>query len=136
MHFTNKRSDYDEVLAFKAAAIADGWQCQATYNTESIDRAATLNREGFHLKIIARDNTAKLGSKHAYHLDLSMWGPDGLAILPPETYDWQKIQAAVRSCNYCRAQDVDTFRVSFAGRCCAQCLPKQRAIHERPGWNC
>lgn len=134
MHPTNKKSEYEQLLAFKAAALADGWTCKPTYKLESMDRAATLSREGFLMSIVARDNTESLKSKHAYDLTLAVWGPDGLAIRPPIAYDWQKIKEALRACNYCEAKDVDTFRVSFAGRCCAQCLPKQRAISEGPGW--
>ncbi len=66
---------------------------------------------------------------------ISLWGPDGLAITPPATYDWPAIQAGATTCRACKKVGVKTVRYSFAGRCCEACLPAMRAAHEKPGWN-
>ena len=65
---------------------------------------------------------------------VSIWGPDSLAIAVPMPYSWDAIVAGARTCSACGKTDVDTQRFSFAGRCCAACLPEMRRQHERPGW--
>ena len=70
-----------------------------------------------------------------YEADVSVWGPDDLAIHKvPDVYSWDALQAGLRTCGYCGAADVDTSRVGFAGRCCAACMPKVRPRVEFPGW--
>lgn len=130
--FTNDDARLRAAEAYRDAAAADGWSIRPTYNSEDIKRASTLGREGFVMQVLTRDNSEKKGKWH--EAQISIWGPDGLAIHPPTTYDFAKIKALTRHCNYCKADDVDTERVGFAGRCCAKCLPEQRARIEKPGW--
>ncbi len=131
--YTNDEQALREVLTWMAAAIADGWEATPTYpNQEPMDSACTLKREGFVAHVLAR--TKDVG-KWRFQAKVDVWAPDTLSIaLPGPVYDWPAIRARLRHCNYCDADDVDTERVSFAGRCCAQCLPTQRQIRERPGW--
>ena len=62
-----------------------------------------------------------------------VWGADGMAIKVGRVYSWEEIQAGLTMCNECGAHG-PTFRFSFAGRCCATCLPAMRKKHEYPGW--
>lgn len=116
---------------WKRAAEADGWLFAPTYGDhESVDRAFRGFREGFTIQGIARDGDDKMLPSATIHI----WGPDSLAVEPPLTYDMNEIRRRVRSCGYCDATDVDTVRVGFAGRVCADCDPKVRPSIERPGW--
>jgi hypothetical protein len=131
--FTNDTARLRAAEAFRDAAADDGWSINPTYGSEGIERASKLEREGFKMLILTRDNSDKKGNwKH--EAKVSIWGPDGLAIKPPETYDFAEIKARTRRCLYCKAENVDTQRVGFAGRCCEKCLPEQRAKIETPGW--
>jgi len=131
---TNQQAELDRCRRFRIDAIADGWTSRPTYGEhESEERHATLDREGFTMHVKARDNSTR-GLNFKYEAEISIWGPDGLAIAPPDSYSWDKIKTGTRHCNECGADDVDTERYSFAGRACAACLPKARAIHEFLGW--
>lgn len=132
--YTNDESRLQAARIWRDAAIADGWSARPTYDDhESQDRACSLEREGFVVQVLTR--VMKPDSRWKYQVSISVWGPDTLAIVPPDTYDWGAILAATRHCNYCRKDGVDTQRVGFAGRCCAACLPAQRKVSERPGWD-
>jgi hypothetical protein len=80
-----------------------------------------------------RDHREKKG-KWAYEASISIWGPDGMAVGVPELYEWGAVKAGLRTCNACGKTDVETFRFSFAGRCCNDCIPAMRKKHEYPGW--
>jgi hypothetical protein len=131
--FTNDDARLRAAQAYRNAAAADGWLLRPTYGSESVERAASLDREGFKMMVLTRDNSEKKG-KWKHEAQISIWGPDGLAITPPEIYDFSEILAGTRRCGYCKTQDVETERVGFAGRCCAKCLPAMRAKIEKPGW--
>lgn len=117
-------------LAWRDAAVADGWACAPTYAHEHIDSAFTLTKGGWHAHGIARPadfkETAGSGS-------ISVWAPDGMHVQAPRLYDMAALQAGLRYCENCDTHDVDTQRYSFAGRCCSKCRPLLAAIHERPG---
>lgn len=117
-------------LAWREAAIADGWTSKPTYGHESELTAFTLERDGFKIQGIARPcEPGTVGSA-----ELSCWGPDRLAIPVGETYDWEAIKSAVETCGYCSAHPVKTKRVGFAGRCCDACYPEMQRRIETPGW--
>ena len=119
----------DQVTQWRKDAVADGWSAKPTYpHHESIERAFTLNREGFIAQCLARPADDRRTNPDAA---ISVWGPDGMYIKPPREYDWPTIQAGLRACVNCGAIDVDTERYSFAGRCCADCRPEMAAKHER-----
>jgi hypothetical protein len=133
--FTNDKARLDAVHAYRNAAVLDGWTLEPTYpKHEAADRAATLKREGFVMMTLSRENTDKREKFH-YEAKVHIWGPDGLAISPPDTYNFAEIQARIRQCHYCNAKGVDTRRVGFAGRCCTNCLPEVRKKVECPGWD-
>lgn len=118
------------VRAWRDAAIADGWTLEAMFpGHEDVDRAFKLWRDGFHVSGINRPAGDLLPQAQ-----LNAWGPDGLCLLIPIPYDWERLKTGLRRCNNCGAEDVETQRYGFAGRCCADCLPAMRAEHERPGW--
>ena len=145
--FTNSDEVYREVCAFRDAAIADGWSHTATYESEPEERASRLIKEGFVMQILSRsrDNEVlcpergyrySVHGKWKYEAQVNVWGPDGLGIsLTDLKYDWQKIKDGLRRCDSCGAQDVDTQRYSFAGRCCAKCRPEMARQYEKPGWD-
>ncbi|MCF8534075.1 MAG: hypothetical protein K9G48_13790 [Reyranella sp.] len=129
---TNDVTRLEAARAYVAAAVADGWGIEPSYSSEPIESAAKLRREGFQMSVLMRVQDPARSTR--YQVSISVWGPDGLVIRPPDAYDWVKIKGGLRRCNNCNAEDVDTERYSFAGRCCAACLPKMRADHEKPGW--
>jgi hypothetical protein len=114
------------VKAFRAAAIADGWETERTYGSESIDRAMSLDKDGFHASTILREN----------YVSISVWGPDQLSVSFPLPYDFAAMIAATRHCQYCGADDVDTTRMGFAGRCCSECRTNPAVVNkvEHDGW--
>jgi hypothetical protein len=122
--------------AYREAAVADGWSIRPTYDSEPVTSAASLDKEGFHMSILARINDLKRypNVKNLYDIDISIWGPDSLAVEPPKQYYMEAIRKGLRFCGCCGKTDVDTVRYSFAGRCCKECQPNLRAIHEKPGW--
>lgn len=120
----------EKALAWRDAAICDGWNSRPTYDHEPENKAFTLSRDGYKVLGLARPETKyTVGSGQ-----ITCWGPDNLQISVGETYDWGAIQAGMTICAYCHKTDVKTERVGFAGRCCAECLPAMRAAIERPGW--
>src|SRR3990167_2938315 len=131
--FTNDIEEYEHVICWRDAAVADGWEIHPTYGGhESKDRACTLTRDGFKALVLTLD---QLGAKNwKYEAEVNLWGPDGLMIPAGIEYDWERIQAGLRRCPKCGAQDVETHRFSFAGRACEVCLPELKREHEKPGW--
>lgn len=123
--FTDSIHDFNAVVAWRDAAIADGWEHRPTYGThESEDRACKLTKDRFVVQVLTRTHEK---AKRRYEAQVSAWGPDGLAIRVPDIYDWHAIQSAVMRCNYCGACPVETSRVAFAGRACGTCGPQERA---------
>lgn len=134
--FTNDPERLLAVIAWRDAAVADGWTIEPTYpKTETVDQAAKLHRDGWVALVLTR---GREGSPHShrwyYEAQVSVWAPDSLAVRPGDVYSWEALQAATRSCNNCNATEVKTFGYSFAGRCCEACLPAMRLQHEYPGW--
>ncbi|MEN6537952.1 MAG: hypothetical protein ABFD60_07980 [Bryobacteraceae bacterium] len=131
--FTNDESVLQKAEAWKSAAIADGWSHKPTYNHEDESSACTLEKNGFHAIILTR--TCFGSAKWKFEATVSVWGPDGLVINLGETYDFEALKAGLRICLNCGAKNVDTRRVSFAGRVCNACYPEQKKKHEYPGWD-
>lgn len=125
----------DVIESFVAAAIADGWtlveESRGCLRLEKPDpifsHPGTIGPKGPWILMCW-----KIPSWQSQRL--SIWAPDGLQITVPDVYDWAAIQERVRYCEECKRSDVDTFRYSFAGRACEECLPALKAEHERPGW--
>lgn len=131
--FTNDPEKIKMVRTFRDAAVNDGWSIRPTYpNHESVDRSATMNREGYTMMILTRDPAS--GPKWLYEAQISIWGPDGLAITPPDGYDFAEIEKGLRFCYDCNQYVERTVRVGFAGRVCPACLPAARLRDEKPGW--
>ncbi len=127
---------YKRAVAWRDAALADGWLSTATYGeSEAEDRASTLTRDGFKASIITRTPEPKPWNPNPKHEGcVTVWGPDRLDVRPGQTYDWEYIKAGLRHCGECNADDVDTARVAFANRVCVPCLPEARKKYEKPGW--
>ena len=121
---TNNKEYYDAALTYKNAAILDGWNCE-----ESSDGYFILKKDGFSMHCMARTNVGKWG----YQAEITIWGPDKLQIRPPNKYDWEEIREGINKCNTCGVVG-NVQRVGFAGRCCSECLPKERKKQEFHGW--
>ena len=132
--FSNDVKDLESVRQWVAAAAADGWNINPSYRTESVESAATLDKDGFRVLALMRDRGENHDRRYRYEAKVSAGGPDGLAISVPRIYDFALIRKAVRCCGECGKDDVETERVGFAGRVCASCLPEARKKHEFPGW--
>ena len=118
----------EQVQQFVDDAAADGWQVKAIYRNDLGD--IKLSRDGFIVHAYLDPN--RLDSRTP---QLSAWGPDGLAISPvPMPYSMTRFLETLTYCSHCGAKGVETFRYSFAGRACSQCLPALKAEHEKPGW--
>lgn len=114
-----------------AAAVADGWSIKPTYGDhEAVERAFTLERDGFKISGIARMDSGTGMPSAGIHI----WGSDHLAIKPPLTYDWEAIKRGAATCSKCGANPIETERVGFAGRYCAPCATVERPKIETPGW--
>ena len=136
-------TDYQAVVDFRDAMAKDGWQLSATYDTEPADSAITANREGFTVSMLSRDYEKmkelfpwmkNSQPKRRYECSISIWGPDGMCIKTPASYDWSAIKAGITTCHHCGKTGVETMRYGFASRACADCLPALKAEHEKPGW--
>lgn len=126
-----------EIIDWRAAAIADGWELKPTYGYEDVSRAASLERDGFKAMVLTRDPapaTKHLAECRRHEYTLNIWGPDGLAIAASYPYSWEKIQAGTLKCMDCGKTVDKTQRVGFAGRVCAACLPAAKKRDEYPGW--
>lgn len=129
--FTNDPDRIQGAKQFRDDAVADGWSIEPTYGDhEPMERAAKLCRDGYAMSVITREKTGGWQFEAKVHI----WGPDRLAIDPPEFYDFAEIERRTRICGYCGATEVRTQRVGFAGRCCENCLPAMRKRIETPGW--
>ena len=128
--YTNDQALFEAAVMWRDAAIADGWDARATYDCEPFERASTLTRNGFVAQIITRKDVGKW----KFSATISVWGPDGLAINPPNKYKWESISEGISTCNYCGATGVETHRVGFAGRVCLKCKPEISKKVEYPGW--
>ena len=133
--FTKDPKQMQWAQDWRDAAIADGWSHEPTYNSEPEDRACQMSRDGFVAQILTRD-IIKPAGKWLYEADVHVWAPDRLAIDVPrgEAYDWNVLVDRIRTCPACKRTDVDTVRVFFAGRCCADCASALREKMEQPGW--
>lgn len=135
---TEKRNRHgwlpSEVIAWRDAAVADGWTITPTYGREDVSRASTLARDGYKAMLLTREPIPGDRWATTQEYTLNLWCPRGIDIRPPAVYDWAKIVAGTRTCSVCGATDVDTQRVAFANRACAACAPALRKKMETPGW--
>lgn len=103
--FTNDSREYQRVIAWRDAAIADGWE-HGPQSSEAEERWSRLTRDGFVCQILTRSrgnwvpdpnwpNHPNPHGKWAYEAQVSMWGPDGVSVNPGLVYDWGKIEAVL-----------------------------------------
>jgi hypothetical protein len=121
----------EQIKNWRYAAILDGWSHEPTYEGhESEEHAMRLKKDGWVAQSLNRPAKNRMKAIASLHI----WGPDNLAIAVVFPYDWEAMVALLRKCSYCETEDVDTQRVSFAGRCCSNCLKGQQEKQEFPGW--
>lgn len=127
------------IVAWRAAALADGWTMGPRYAAhEPIEQAFELRRDGFHVVGLLRGDVSQypprpIAPEGGYY-SLVGWCPKGIALELPLTYDMAAVIAGERICAVCHAEDVDTFKVAFADRACAKCRPDLKAKLETANW--
>lgn len=113
----------------------------------------SLNRL-FKTHVISRPNVLEGKDWSLGDGTINVFGPDDLQIKVPLIYPGkQYFVDALVTCQYCGngpnrhyfkdpatgdydlCHPVATYRFSFAGRACRQCIPELQKVHERPGWN-
>lgn len=115
----------NEVIAWREAALADGWTHEPIYKNEAEETAMQLDKEGFHAQVYLRENPSDFC--------LAVWGPDRLAIEPPVVYNFEGIKRLVNVCEKC-SKEGPTVRLAFANRVCPDCRKKFAPTYEAPGW--
>ena len=106
------------VKAWRDAAIADQWIAEPMFEKADADELARLSHpEGFVAHVVARIDEAVI----------KIWGPDKLAIMPPNAYCMNAVRAGQHICEFCRATNIPTTRVGFANRACLTCAPAKDA---------
>ena len=128
---TNDINEHLAAVAFREAAISDGWIAAALYDNEPMESYAHLTKDGYAMHVNARVGNSGC---YKYQAQVSIWGSDGLAIKAPKIYDHDAIfKEGMNRCVNCGAIG-ETFRYGFAGRCCRICLTEMRKKYEFPGW--
>lgn len=140
----DNKATYDRIIAYRNAMIADGWEMTPNYKGEPLESYAHGTKGEWVCHVEARDfeqmkvlypaTYRNARPPLRYMCGVHIWAPDGCCVTPPETYSWGALVAGTRTCAACGKTDVETHRYSFAGRCCAACLPEMRRQHEFPGW--
>ncbi len=124
----------EQITAWIDAAVADGWEVTPIYGDhEGIATAAKLTRDGYVVNAFRRPPGFKGGAPRGEY-NMSAWCPDRISLTLPDVYSFDGVVAATRVCSCCKKPDVPTQRVAFANRVCADCLAKERARLETPGW--
>jgi hypothetical protein len=135
-----RRRMLELVRAWVVAAVADGWSIGPTYRHEPVESAARLDHAALGLKaaVLTRAAPPFCCADGTPVVSLNVWDLDNVALDHgvPESfrYDRAALLAAKRTCPVCKATNVETFRVAFANRACAACLPAERARLERRNW--
>lgn len=134
--FNPSEEQKQRVRNWRDAAIADGWSIEATYGSESVERAARLKRDSFLVSILTREPEPKpWHANPPAEYSIFGWGPDGLALELGETYDWEFLNRNLLLCGACGKYKPKVVRVCFCNRVCEDCEPKERARLEKPGWS-
>ena len=120
------------VITWRDAAIADGWNAAPTYGNETMDRAVTMERDGFKAMILTREPEPD-GFENA-HYSINVWCPRGLALAPSMPYSFERLQRNTQLCSECGKIKESVERVAFANRVCSECAPKARAKYETKRW--
>lgn len=133
--FTNDSKELTRVIKWVQEAIEDGWEAKPMYeNHESVFSAAKLEKDGWIAHALMRIHGDK--SKWAFETAIHVWAPDTLSVNPRQSYNWEALKKSTKHCQYCGTDDVETTRMSFAGRACLSCRedPKVIAKAEPRGW--
>jgi hypothetical protein len=113
-------------IQFREDAVNDRWTLVPMLESSTAEQHGKLTRDGYVMHIVAATYPQKDGSIN-YDSRITIWGPDKLQIrLTSAIYSWDEIQAGLRSCCLCHAEDVDTGQYGFAGRCCKSCETRLR----------
>jgi hypothetical protein len=125
------------VVAWRAAAIADGWEHTATYGLEPIERACRLKREGFLVSILTREpweGNKSIPATKSTEYSINAWGPDGLSLKITALYSFEDLKRNLLLCGECGKYSVSTSRVAFVNRVCPKCIVAARKKYETKGW--
>lgn len=96
----------ETILAYKEAAIADGWAIDATDTNR-------LTKSNCSMYVVAFDDGE-------FEIAVAnIWGADGLAIArTSDVYSWEDIVAGHYTCGVCNKTGVKTYKIGVAGRVC------------------
>jgi hypothetical protein len=120
---TKDKTEYERLIAFRSAAIADGWENRPH---------GQLFKEGYLMDIHAEESDDWFLSG----AEIYIWGPDGLALKNyPKEYDWEAIKQRARECHFCGTDTGHMQRVCFANKSCDKCYPAAIKRLEVPGWD-
>lgn len=104
------------------------WHVTKTYSSDS-KHYTCKSDDGWTAHVNLRDMKSEDNRVH-------VWAPDQLAVMVTDLPCIAHLEAARRYCIFCDTHDVDTVRISFAGRCCEECRNNEELIKkmEYPGW--
>ena len=129
---TERWAHMKRVRAWVKAAIEDGWEQKPTYKGyESVERAATLHKEGFIAMALMREpmeaTKNDFGNRYP-DAALNVWGPDQMAVKSTFPYDWEGLTYALHACQFCgKTFEGKAFHVQFADRACQSCGPVEQS---------
>lgn len=118
--------------------IEDGWTITPLSESSKSDKNLWVKAEdstGWRAHIDLRDYPhSKLSEEERQRVHV--WAPDDLAVIVTNQPSLDSLVAAQRYCIFCNTFDVDTVRISFAGRCCTHCRKDEELVRklEYPGW--
>lgn len=113
---------------WRVDAVADGWACNPIYNTETVEEAAELTKNGWVCQIYIRPE---------HSIQIAVWSDKGHALLEiPERYNMTNLQAQSFLCHFCNKHTPsnELKRVGFANVACTGCLASAKKQIEFPGW--
>ncbi len=126
-----RQQHVEAVRAWVKVAIEDGWEQKPTYKGESVERAATLHKEGFMAMAIMREPMGATGRQTGNRYPnaaLNVWGPDKMAVKSTLPYDWEGLMCALHACQFCgKVFEGKAYHVKFADRACQTCGPVEQS---------
>lgn len=108
--------------------LADGWDVEAICRNKCLpDASLRFERDGWKIEIYRLTDSAAE--------DIMAWGPDGMALELPESYNFEQMEANLLLCHRHGDYVEETVRLGFSERVCRPCRQEYRAGVEYPGWN-
>lgn len=100
------------IVAWRNAALEDGWVLIPKFPGVPWKQACTLHREGFVTLCVTRNGPGDT---------LTIWGPDGLQVPTPNPYNWKEMMTGLNICLFCGNETEDPRKLGDGGRACPDC---------------